>query len=84
MGMAAARKVRRTIELLEVILAVELMCAAQAVEFHRPLRAGTGVELALRTVRTRVRRLDRDRVLSGDIASLSDLVGEGAVAHPDL
>ena len=84
MGMAAARKVRRTIELLETVLAVELLCAAQAVEFHRPLRAGTGVERALRTVRTRVRRLDRDRVLSGDIASLSDLVGEGAVAHPDL
>ena len=84
MGMAAARKVRRTIELLETVLAVELLCAAQAVEFHRPLRAGAGVELALRTVRTRVRRLDRDRVLSGAIASLSDLVGEGAVAHPDL
>ncbi len=84
MGMAAARKVRRTIELLETVLAVELLCAAQAVEFHRPLRAGTGVERALRTVRARVRRLDRDRVLSGDIASLSDLVGEGAVAHPDL
>lgn len=84
MGMAAARKVRRAIELLETVLAVELLCAAQAVEFHRPLRAGAGVELALRTVRARVRRLDRDRVLSGDIASLSDLVREGAVAHPDL
>ena len=84
MGMAAARKVRRTIELLETVLAVELLCAAQAVEFHRPLRAGAGVERALRTVRTRVRRLDRDRVLSGDIASLTDLVREGAVAHPDV
>lgn len=84
MGMAAARKVRRTIELLETVLAVELLCAAQAVEFHRPLRAGAGVERALRTVRTRVRRLGRDRVLSGEIASLTDLVREGAVAHPDV
>ena len=44
MGMAAARKVRRSVELLELVLAVELLCAAQAVEFHRPAarRAGRG------------------------------------------
>ncbi len=84
MGMAAARKVRRTIELLEVVLAVELLCAAQAVDFHRPLRAGNGVEAALATVRSRVPRLDEDRVLSGDIASLMALVREGGAAHADV
>ena len=84
MGMAAARKVRRTIELLETVLAVELLCAAQAVEFNRPLRAGTGVEQALEIVRARVPRLDEDRVLSGDIASLTGLVREGAMSQPDL
>lgn len=83
MGMAAARKVRRTVELLELVLAVELLCAAQAVEFHRPLRAGQGVEDALETVRSRVSRLDGDRVLSGDIVSLAALVRDGALAHPD-
>ena len=84
MGMAAARKVRRTVELLELVLAVELLCAAQAVEYHRPLRAGKGVEQALETVRSRVSRLDEDRVLSGDIASLTALVREGAVTDPDV
>ena len=84
MGMAAARKVRRTVELLEVVLAVELLCAAQALEYHRPLRAGHGVEEALETVRARVSRLDEDRVLSGDIALLAALVREGAVAHADV
>ena len=84
MGMAAARKVRRTVEMLEVVLAVELLCAAQAVEFHRPLRAGNGVEKALETVRARVPRLDEDRVLSGDIESLAALVREGALAHADV
>ena len=84
MGMAAARKVRRAIELLETVLAVELLCAAQAVEFHRPLRAGAGVERALETVRAHVPRLDRDRVLSGDIASLVALVREGGAAHADV
>ena len=84
MGMAAARKVRRTIELLETVLAVELLCAAQAVEFHRPLRAGNGVEKALGIVRAHVPRLDEDRVLSGDIASLIALVREGGAAHADV
>ena len=83
MGMAAARKFRRTVELLETVLAVEQLCAAQAVEFHRPLRAGNGVEQAMRAVRSRVPRLNRDRVLSGDIASLAALVREGAVALAD-
>lgn len=81
MGMAAARKVRRAMELLELVLAVELLCAAQAVEFRRPLRAGQGVEQALATVRSRVSRLDGDRVLSGDIAALARLVRDGALAH---
>ncbi len=84
MGMAAARKARRTVELLETVLAVELLCAAQAVEFHRPLRAGSGVERALETVRAQVARLDRDRALSGDIAALADLVREGALTHPNI
>ena len=84
MGMAAARKVRRTVELLETVLAVELLCAAQAVEFHRPLRAGHGVEQALETVRARVPRLDEDRVLSGDIATLATIVREGAMTHSDI
>lgn len=84
MGMAAARKVRRAVGLLELVLAVELLCAAQAVEFHRPLRSGPGVEEALETVRGRVSRLDGDRVLSGDIAFLVALVREGALAHSDV
>ena len=83
MGMAAARKVRRSIELLEIVLAVEILCAAQAVEFHRPLLAGQGVERALKTVRERVSRLDEDRVLGGDIQTLRDLVAAGAFAEPD-
>ena len=84
MGMAAARKVRRSVELLETVLAVELLCAAQAVEFHRPLRAGAGVERALETVRAHAPPLDRDRVLSGDIASLTELVRQGGAAHSDV
>ncbi len=77
MGMAAARKVRRSVSLLETVLAVELMCGAQAVEFHRPLRAGRGVEAAIAAVRQRVSPLVRDRPLGDDIEALTNLVREG-------
>ena len=84
MGMTAARKVRRSVELLELVLAIELLCGAEAVEFHRPLRSGDLLEDALRTVRGRVARLDDDRVLSEDITALEDLVRAGALAHSDI
>ncbi|MYC90598.1 MAG: histidine ammonia-lyase [Gemmatimonadetes bacterium] len=80
MGMAAARMVRRSVSLLETVLAVELLCAVQAVEFHRPLRAGAGVETAVSAVRDRVAPLVEDRVLSEDIAALVELVRSGALA----
>ena len=77
MGMAAARKVRRSIELLEIVLAAEFLCAAQAVEFHRPLRAGVGVERALASVRSHVPRLTEDRPLGTDLEALAALVRTG-------
>ena len=44
MGMAAARKLRRSVECLEYVLGIELLCAAQALEDLKPLRPGSGVE----------------------------------------
>ena len=80
MGMAAARKFRRSVELLETVLAVELLCAAQAVEFHRPLRAGRGVEAAVKAVRRQVPPLDEDRPLADDIAAVAAILREGRLA----
>ena len=84
MGMAAARKVRRSVELLEVVLAAEFLCAAQAVEFHRPLRAGDGVERALATVRNHVPPLTDDRPLSADLEALAALVRAGELSESEV
>lgn len=84
MGMAAARKVRKSISLLETVLAVEMLCGAQAVEFHRPMRAGAGVERALRAVRAQVALLVEDRVLSDDIAALTELVRAGVLTGSEI
>jgi histidine ammonia-lyase len=80
MGPAAALKARDAVALLETMAALELMTAAQALEFLRPLRPGRGVELARERVRAVVAPLDRDRVLAPDVQALERLVREGAFA----
>ncbi len=78
MGLAAARKARRSIECLQYVLAVELMCAAQALEFLKPLTPGKGVGAGYDLVRQHVEPLEGDRVLGEDIERLKGLVDEGA------
>ena len=59
-------------------MAIELMCAAQALEFRRPLKASPEMERAYSVVRSVVPRLEEDRVLSGDIEALAAAVRAGA------
>jgi histidine ammonia-lyase len=80
MGMTSARKARDAVALLETVLALELLGAAQALEFLRPLRPGRGVEAAHRLLRARVEPLERDRVLGVDIAAAEALVRNGDLA----
>lgn len=80
MGFTAGRKARRVVECLEYVLALELLCGAQALEFLRPLQPGRGVKRAYDLVRRHVAPLDGDRVLTGDIEALRDEVRSGAFA----
>jgi histidine ammonia-lyase len=80
MGVAAARKARDAAVLLETMAALELLTAAQALEFLKPLRPGQGVQRAYELVRQRVAPLAHDRVLSDDIRAIEALVGTGAFA----
>jgi histidine ammonia-lyase len=77
MAMGAAWKLRRIIQNVRHVLAIELMCAAQGVDYRAPLKPGRGVARAHATVRSLVAALDRDRVLSGDIIRLADAIATG-------
>ncbi len=81
MGLAAARKADRSVRCLEHVLATELLCAAEGIEYRRPLRAGHGVELAHAAVRAYVPRLDGDRPLGHDLESITELVRSGLLAE---
>jgi histidine ammonia-lyase len=77
MGMTGALKLRAILDNVERIVAIELMCAAQGVEFRRPLRAAKEVERACTAVRGVVPHLDHDRVLAPDIDRLAAAVRAG-------
>jgi histidine ammonia-lyase len=77
MAMGAAWKLRRIVRNVQHVLAIELMCAAQALDYRAPLRAGRGAAAAHRRVRELVTPLGRDRVLAPDIAALADALAGG-------
>ncbi|MGH7652983.1 MAG: histidine ammonia-lyase [Gemmatimonadaceae bacterium] len=74
MAMGAAWKARRVLRNLEHILAIELMCGAQGIDYRAPLKPGRGVRIAHQRVRAIVPPLVADRVLSSDIAALMSAV----------
>jgi histidine ammonia-lyase len=79
MGVTAARKAAEIAENVETVLALEWLCAAQAREFHKDLRAGKGVEAVCALLRTRVEPLGRDRYLHADIEAAREMLRSGAL-----
>ncbi|MFT6395792.1 MAG: histidine ammonia-lyase [Bradymonadia bacterium] len=84
MGHHAARGALRMLELVESILAIELMVAAQAVDLRRPQLPSASMQGVLALIREQVTFLREDRVLSKDIAAMTTFVRQGlTVAHID-
>jgi histidine ammonia-lyase len=77
MGMTAALKLKQIVDNAEKVLAIELMTAAQGLEYRHPLKAATEIERARLFVRTLVPRLEEDRVIAGDIERLAKGVRDG-------
>ena len=77
MGTIAARQAMTILEQAETVVAIEVLCAAQALDLQQPLRPGTGVGKAHACVRDVVPHLDRDRPLTGDIESVRQLIVSG-------
>ncbi len=76
-GPAAASKAARAVSLARHVVAIELLCAAEALDRHRPLKSGAGVERAHALVRTVVAPLTEDRPPAPDIAAISALIEQG-------
>ncbi len=81
MGTISARKARKVVENTENVVAIELLCAAQAMDLFTNLKPGEGSLAAYRTIRDSVSHLDEDRILSTDIEAVSGLIREGRLVQ---
>ncbi|MHB8418144.1 MAG: histidine ammonia-lyase [Myxococcales bacterium] len=79
MGMGAALKARTAAERLRAILAIELLCACQALDLRKPLQPAAAVARIHASVRSRVPPMFEDRELHRDIAAVCALIDEGAI-----
>jgi histidine ammonia-lyase len=79
MGMTAALKFRQIVENAERLLAIELLCAAQALDYRAPLKPARRVGEAHARLREVVKGLGEDRVLSGDIEAMAAAVRGGKI-----
>jgi histidine ammonia-lyase len=77
MGALAALKARTVVENASHVIATELVCAVQGLEFHRPLRTTPQLETAAARVRDYVPRIEEDRSLAVELAVLASALREG-------
>jgi histidine ammonia-lyase len=80
MAHEAAIRTRRSVELLRNVLAIEIACAAQALDLRAPLRPAPGTGALLAAVRRLVEPLDADRVLSDDLAAVASWLRDDGCA----
>jgi len=74
MGTVSARKCREIVGNAEDVIAIELLCAAQALDLFTNMKPGEGTLAAYRVIRKAVPHLEKDRILSTDIASVKQLM----------
>jgi histidine ammonia-lyase len=77
MGALAALKATTTVEYAAHVVATELVCACQGLDFHRPLRSTDALEGAHARVREYVAYLDEDRSLSNELTALAGALRSG-------
>jgi histidine ammonia-lyase len=77
MSMGAALKAARAVTRAREVVAIELLCAAQAIDLLAPLHTSPALARVHRQLRSRVPMLDADRAPSPDIAAIADAIATG-------
>jgi len=81
MSMAAGLKTMRALELAQQVLAVELLCACQAIDLLAPLTTSAPLARVHDFIRARVPTLDDDRPPARDLAIIADLIASGELGR---
>lgn len=80
MGWGAAKKLLTVIENVRRVLAIEILCAVEAIGYRAPLSPAAGTARLVEAVRERVPALEGDRAHSDDIDTVADLIASGEIA----
>jgi histidine ammonia-lyase len=81
MGTISARKCRDILSNTEDVIAIELMSAAQALDLFTNMKPGEGTLAAYQAIRQTVSHLDKDRIISTDIAAVKELMRSGKILN---
>ena len=81
MGTIAARQAREILENVRHVIAIEMLVAAQGLDFLKPLAPGSGVRAAYESIRKKIPHLDEDRVPADDIAVVYELLRTGEIVN---
>ena len=81
MGTISARKCREIVGNVENVIAIELLCAAQALDLFTNMKPGEGTLAAYRAIRKAVPHLEKDRILSSDISTVKQLMRDGKILN---
>jgi histidine ammonia-lyase len=79
MGMTSARHARGIVAIAEVVVAIEVMAAAQGLDLRAPLGPAGGTRAAREAIRKVIPFLDADRELGPDIEAATELVRNGTL-----
>lgn len=77
MGSIGGRKLLQVLDNVENILSIELLCAVQAMDFHRPLASTPIIEAIYQEVRSHIAHIDEDQPMDGIMEAALDLVKGG-------
>lgn len=79
MGSISCRTAWEICENVENVLAIELLCASQALDFHKPLKSGNGTRIVHKTIREFIPFLEKDTIFSGHIKKICSLIENGLI-----
>ena len=81
MGSIAARKCYQILKNVQTVIAIEMLSAAQGIEFLKPLKCGVGTSAAYKQIRKVVPPLEEDRELHSDIQKVLGIVKDGSLLN---
>ncbi len=81
MAAHGARRLKRMVANLDMILGIEAICAGQGIDQRAPLQTAPSLRAALAALRQKVAALGQDRYLAPDLQAASEMVASGALVR---